>query len=267
MHNETAPIAIIDIPEQPEACLIRLAGDLDDRNSAMDDCFTRIISGEKTHVIADMSGVTMITSAAIGKLLGAKKRLLEKKGDLVLAAVDVKHKMQLNLMGVNKIFKIFNDLRAATSAYAWDVKHEPEQVKISFPSDLRIVPPVRHFISQALRNKGYSDRDSFRIETIVDEICNNAVQHGVEQSNDNITLRMKVNWDKVELDAENISDPQKIDSLNIHLNNLKNTIKSHTYADGKRGRGLALVKMLASELSANVTPAGTTVHVTKLKEG
>ena len=148
-------------------------------------------------------------------------------------------------------------------------------MKISFPSDLRIVPPVRHFISQALRNKGYSDRDSFRIETIVDEICNNAVQHGVRQSSDNITLRMKVNWDKVELDAENISDPQKIDSLNVHLNNLKNTINLHTYADGNHGsnlacafgRGLALVKMLASELSANVTPTGTTVHVTKLKEG
>jgi anti-anti-sigma factor len=267
MHNDTTPLEIIDIPELPEACLIRLSGNLDDKNAAIDDCFSRIMDSDKKHVIADMSGTTMITSAAIGKLLGIKKRLAEIKGDLVLAALDVKHKMLLNLMGVNKIFKIFNDLRAATSAYAWEVKHEAEMVKISFPSDLRIVPPVRHFISQALRNKGYSDKDSFRIETIVDEICNNAVQHGARQNNDNITLRMKVNWDKVELDAENISDPQKIDSLNVHLNNLKDAIKIHTYADGKRGRGLALVKMLASELSANVTPTGTTVHVTKLKEG
>lgn len=267
MYNDTSPIEIIDVPELPEACLIRLNGDLDDKNAAIDDCFSRIIDSEKRHVIADMSGTTVITSAAIGKLLGIKKRLTEKEGDLVLAALEVKHKMLLNLMGVNKIFKIFNDLRAATGAYAWEIKHEAELVKISFPSDLRIVPPVRHFISQALRNKGYSDRDSFRIETIVDEICNNAVQHGVKQSGDNITLRMKVNWDKVELDAENISDPQKIDSLNVHLKNLKNTINLHTYADGKRGRGLALVKMLASELSANVTSTGTTVHVTKLKEG
>ena len=72
-----------------------------------------------------MSDVTMITSAAIGKLLGIKKRLSEKEGDLVLAALDVKHKMLLNLMGANKIFKIFNDLRSAMSAYAWEVKHEP----------------------------------------------------------------------------------------------------------------------------------------------
>jgi anti-anti-sigma factor len=267
MHTTSETIQIIDIPELPEACLIRLSGNLDDKNTAMDDCFSRIMEGDKKHVIADMSGITIMTSATIGKLLGIKKRLAEKEGDLVLAALDVKHKMQLNLMGVNKIFKIFNDLRAATSAYAWEVKHEAELVKISFPSDLRVVPPIRHFISQALRNKGYSDRDSFRIETIVDEICNNAVQHGIMQSNDNITLRMKINWDKVELDAENVSDPHKIDSLKVHLDNLKNAIKFHTYADGKRGRGLALVKMLASELSADVTPTGTTVHVTKLKEG
>jgi anti-anti-sigma factor len=267
MRTASEPIEIVDIPELPEACLIRLSGNLDDKNAVLDDCFNRIVESDKKHVIADMSDVTMITSAAIGRLLGAKKRLAEKEGDLVLAALDVKHKMLFNLMGVNKIFKIFNDLRAATGAYAWEVKHEAETVKITFSSDLRIVPPVRHFISQALRNKGYSDRDSFRIETIVDEICNNAVQHGLKQSSDSITLRMKVNWDKVELDAENISDPEKIDSLNVHLNSLKDAIKIHTYADGKRGRGLALVKMLATELSANVTPTGTTVHVTKLKEG
>ena len=267
MHNDSMAIDIVNIPELPEACLIRLAGNLDDKNTAIDDCVNRIVESDKKHVIADMSGVNLITSAAIGKLLGAKKRLSEKEGDLVLAALDVKHKMLLNLMGVNKIFKIFNDLRAATSAYAWEVKHEAEVVKISFPSDLRIVPPIRHFISQALRNKGYSDKDSFRIETIVDEICNNAVQHGVIHSRDNITLKMKVNWDKVEIDAENVSDPKKIDTLNIHLNNLKDAINMPTYADGKRGRGLALVKMLATELSADVTPTGTTVHVTKLKEG
>ena len=77
----------------------------------------------------------------------------------------------------------------------------------------------------------------------------------VAGSNDNIKLRLKVNWDKVELDTENVSDPGKNkSSLTFIWNNLKNTINSHTYADGKRGGDLRLVKMLASELSRMSPP-------------
>jgi anti-sigma regulatory factor (Ser/Thr protein kinase) len=182
----------------------------------------------------------------------------------VLAAMSLELKMKFVLMGANKIFKIHNDLRSAMNAYAWEVKHETEHIRLSFPSQLAIVPAVRNFVSQVMLHKGYNDRDSFRVETIVDEICNNAVQYGSPVEHDNITLRIKVDWEKVELDAENISDPGKRDMLRMYMNNLKNNVRVH--GDEKRGRGLALVKMLASELKADVTDKGTTVHVTKLKE-
>ncbi|MBN2035567.1 MAG: ATP-binding protein [Chitinispirillaceae bacterium] len=256
---------IIPVPEFPDVCFLRLSGDLDVPGMIqLEATVADHMDPEKKHAIADMSGVTLVSSAALGKLLGLKRRFMERGGDLVLAALSLDLKMKFALMGANKIFKIYNDLRSASNAYAWEVKHESERLKISFPSNLGIVPAVRSFVSRVMLHKGYSDRDSFRVETIVDEICNNAVQYGAHTDHDNITLKMKVNWDKVEIDAENKSDPHKTDSLRMHIDNLLHD--KAVNLDERRGRGLALVKMLASELSAEINDNGTTVHVTKLKE-
>jgi len=90
------------------------------------------------------------------------------------------------------------------------------------------------------------------------------VQYGSPSGHDNVSLRIKVDWERIELDAENVSDPEKKDQLRVHLHNLDNSVQ--VKGESMRGRGLALVKMLASELTADVTDKGTTVHVTKLKE-
>jgi anti-anti-sigma factor len=265
MTEKKSTVVIDDIPSMPEVCLVRLSGDLDIGSVAvMERCFTRHADKSKKHAIADMSEVTLVASAALGKLLGIKRRFVERGGDLVLAAMSLELKMKFMLMGANRIFKIHNDLRSAMNAYAWDVKHESEHVRLSFPPQLAMVPAIRNFVSRVMVNKGYGDRDSFRIETIVDEICNNAVQYGSSGGVNNVTLRVKVDWGKIELDAENASDPAKKDLLRKHLDNLNNN--THVKVDTLRGRGLALVKMLASELSADITDKGTTVHVTKLKE-
>ena len=265
MSDEFSNISITDIPTLPETCLIYFKGVLDGKSmAAIDACINQLMGGNKKHAIADLSGVSLVTSGALGKLLGIKRRFIDRGGDLVLAAMNLDLKMKLALMGANKIFKIYGDIRSATSAYAWEIKHETEHVELSFPSNLRMVPGVRRFVSQVMRQKGYSDRDSFRIETIVDEICNNAVQYGSHKGNENINLRISVDWDKVEIDAENVSDPKKIESLKLHMKSLQE--HQGFEADEKRGRGLALVKMLASKLTADVSDKGTMVHVTKLKE-
>jgi anti-anti-sigma factor len=265
MSTDTPNVTIVPIPTLPEVCLIRLSGDLDIKGlGALDRCLEKAIGIEKKFAIADMSAVTHLSSAVLGKMLGVKQRFIEKGGDLVLAGLSLELKMKFALMGANKIFKMYGDLRSATNAYSWEVKHETERIKVSFPSNLSVVPAVRSFFSNVMRHKGYSDRDGFRVETIVDEICNNAIQYGLHRDNDNITLKVKVNWDKVEIDAENRSDPHKTGSLRIHMQNLE---QNKPVEDGdKRGRGLALVKMLASELTADINDTGTTVHVTKLKE-
>jgi anti-anti-sigma factor len=265
MSNNAPDALIEEIPQAPEICLIRLSGDLDARSAAVfDRCLADSRVNEKKFSIVDMSGVTMIASVALGKLLGLKHRFSEKGGDLVLAAISLDIKMKCVLMGVDRIFKMFSDLHSAMNTYTWDVMHEAENVKISFPPQIGVVPAIRRFVSGVMAQKGYKGRDSFRVETIVDELCNNAVEYGSKGENDNITLRMRIDWEKIELDAENVSDPAKRDQLQAFMSNVSCEVPHD--GDFKRGRGLALVKLLSSDFSADITDVGTIVHVTKIKE-
>jgi anti-anti-sigma factor len=264
--SDNAPAAMIeDIPQAPDICLIRLRGDLDIRSAAiLDSCLTESVMDGKKFAIVDLSAVTMIASVALGKLLGLKRRFSEKGGDLVLSGINIEIKMKCLLMGVDKIFKMFSDVHSAMNVYSWEVMHQAESIKLSFPPQIGVVPAVRRFVSGVMAQKGYKGRDSFRIETIVDELCNNAVEYGSKNENDNISLSMRIDWEKIELDAENVSDPAKREQLQAFMSNVSCEMPHD--GDFRRGRGLALVKLLSSDFSADVTEKGTIVHVTKIKE-
>ncbi len=264
--SDHAPAVIIEeIPKTPDVCVIRLSGDLDARSaSVFDKCLSDSAARGKNFAIADLSAVTMIGSVALGKLLGLKRRFSEKGGDLVLAAINLEIKMKCLQMGVDKIFTLYNDLHSAMNAYAWDVMHEAEKVKLSFPPKIGLVPAIRNFVSGIMTQKGYGGRDAFRVKTIVDELCNNAVEYGSKNEADNITLRLRIDREKVEIDAENVSDPEKRDQLKAVMGTV--SCEAPREGDFKRGRGLALVKLLSSDFSADITDEGTIVHVTKTKE-
>jgi anti-sigma regulatory factor (Ser/Thr protein kinase)/anti-anti-sigma regulatory factor len=259
-------IGVTDIPGAKNAVIIAFHGDLLSSSiKKISDIFDQIVKNEKFFAIADMSAVTSISSAALGEYLGGRKRLIEKGGDLVFAAIHRELRTKLSLMGANKIFNFFNDTRSAINNYRWRVEKKPEELNLSFPPYLKLVPPIRQLISRIAKHKGYSNRDSFRIETIIDEVCNNAVEHGLKDSNQEITLTVKIDPEKIEIVVTNVSDPGKLDSLQTLLRPAK-TPENNGKSDEKRGRGLALIKMLSTELSVNCSETGTTVHVKKLRE-
>ena len=264
--GNNAPVALIEeIPQTPDVCLIRLSGDLDVRSaSVFDRCLFDFAVNGKKFAIVDLSAVTAIGSVALGKFLELKRRFVERGGDLVLAAINLEIKTKCLLMGIDKVFKMYSDLHSALNAYAWDIMHEAENAVLSFPPQIGLVPAVRRFVGSVMAQKGYCGRDCFRVETIVDELCNNAVEYGSKKGNDNVTLRLRVDWEKIELDAENVSDPEKRDQLNAFMS----TVSCEVPHDGdfQRGRGLALVKLLSSDFSADITDTGTIVHITKIKE-
>lgn len=264
--SDSAPrISIEEHPQAGDLCLFRLGGDLDARCGVVfDQALSSPAIANKNFAVVEMSGVTLIGSIAMGKLLGLRRRFIERGGDAVLSSMSLEIKMKCLVMGMNKIFKIYNDLNSALSAYAWEVGHEPEDVELSFPPQTGIVPSVRRFVSGILSQKGYCSRDCFRVETIVDELCNNAIEYGSKALGDTITIRLSIDWDKIELRAENVSDPENRDLLKSFMNDISCEVPHD--GDVKRGRGLAVVKMLASDFSADVTDTGTIVHVTKMKE-
>jgi anti-anti-sigma factor len=248
---------------RPDVSIWHFAGELDSASvEPINKNFTKFLQGKQFYAIAEMSKVTHISSSAVGELMGCRQVLNEKGGDLVIAGLNLDIKTKLNQLGATKIFKFHNDLRTALNAYTWDVEQKSENVWLSFPPELTFVPPVRQFVSRIARQKGYGQRDSFRIETIVDEACNNAVEHGAPDKLRDIELFLKIDRTKLEIEVVNLSDPKKIDSLKAISKSILGTEEKKF----ERGRGLALIKMLSNDLAIDFSGKGTTVHVTKLRE-
>lgn len=259
-------IEVQDVHRSDGVVILHFSGDLvSDSVKQINECFESVIAKAKNYAIVDLTGTSTISSAALGEFMGCRKRLVEKGGDLVFTGLKLELRTKLNLMGATKIFSIYTDIRTAINAYKWEIERQPEQIQVSFPPYLKIVPPLRQLVSRIARQKGYGNRDSFRIETIVDEICNNAVEHGKSGSEECIDLTVVIDPDKIEIDVRNMSDPAKIESLTAQL--LPENSKHHkSKPDVKRGRGLTLIKMLSDELSVECTDQGTSVRVKKVRE-
>ncbi|NLP01775.1 MAG: STAS domain-containing protein [Fibrobacter sp.] len=258
-------INIKEVNATQNAVILHFSGELNsDSISEISDSFNKLESYNRNFAIADMTEASLISSAALGELMGARKRLVERGGDLVLAGLKIEIRTKLNLMGATKIFRIFSDNRSALNAYKWQVERNPEMVHVTFPPYLEIVPPLRQLISRIAKFKGYSNKDSFRIETIVDEVCNNAVEHGKQGNDQKVDLKMNIDPKKIELDVINMSDPDKMDSLKALLKPREGG--QEVQSDNKRGRGLALIKMLTDELTVDCSEKGTSVHIKKVRE-
>lgn len=257
-------IEIKEVATFPEVVILHFSGQLDvDSIKAIISSFQQVIDSNKKFAVAEVGNVNMISSAALGEFMGLRKQLLEKDGDLVFAGMNMDIRTKLSLMGATKIFRFFNDVRSSLNAFKWQKGVTPEVINVTIPSNLHLVPPLRQLASRIAKQKGYGIKDSFRIETIVDEICNNAIEHGKQGMDQNINMNIKVDQKQIEFDVVNASDPEKLATLKALLKPKKN---NEVRSDEKRGRGLALIKMLSDELSVDCSESGTIVHVKKVRE-
>lgn len=235
-------------------------------HNAIDDIhrtFDTILNGEKFFIVVDMSGVESISSAAIGELMGCRTALIEKEGDLVLAGMKIDVFETVHALDADKIFTYYQDVRSAINLYYWEYHGQVETVALNFPSELSFVPPVRQMVHRIAKQKKYSNKDAFRIETIVDEVCNNAIEHGSDVEGKEVEACIAIDRRKIEITISNKSDPDKIEALKKMSEYL--SAPKALFHD-KRGRGLALVKMLSNDFQIDSSDVGTCVHVTKLRE-
>ncbi|MFP4163966.1 MAG: ATP-binding protein [Chitinispirillaceae bacterium] len=265
MEEKTLRMETAADPIDSEVMTLRIEGDLDSSSTIMlSDIVDKIIAENRRFVIADLTGTTSMCSAALGEFMGCRKRLADRGGDLVLTGLNRDIRSKLTLMGANKVFSFYQDVRSAMHAYKWQYKNMSETVSLVFPSNLKLVPPVRQLASRLAKQKGYSGRDAFRIETIVDEICNNAVEHGKDGQGLDVSMKVIIDKDKVEVDVTNVSDPSKVSALRALLKPAAQSV--HSGSDQKRGRGLALIRMLSNDMAVDINDNGTSVRVTKLRE-
>ncbi len=242
--------------------LLHFEGDLNATDcDATAKIFQNIIDSKKYFIIALMENVTFMSSPFLGELMGCKLRLVEKGGNMVIVGLNYDLRERLIQMGADKIFQFYPDAHAAYNHYHWEYTQASQRMQVTLPPKMQTVPSLRRFISGIAKQKGYSSRDAFRIETIVDEITNNAIEHG-DTSQGEISVELRIDRKKFEFLVRNKTLMGKAAQLKYVIDSNKEPEK----ANDQRGRGLALVKLISSSINVSIDNAGTEVRITKMRE-
>ncbi|MGM0443606.1 MAG: ATP-binding protein [Fibrobacterota bacterium] len=136
------------------------------------------------------------------------------------------------------------------------------EISVSFPATIEYIPILREFVSDSLKGFGFSDKFSYRMEIMVDELAVNAVEHGSLSQKSRVDLNISIQDDFVSLNVKDEGGSRD------KLNNLQEALISsprRVSAEGNsRGNlGLEIVKMLAE--SVDVTTEGETVTKVRVK--
>jgi anti-sigma regulatory factor (Ser/Thr protein kinase) len=140
-----------------------------------------------------------------------------------------------------------------------------KEISIMMSAYLGFVPGVRTAIGRIAYNFGFDDTEAYEIETIIDEICTNAIEHGSKGGNKNIIVDCKFDKNVVEISIRDSGSPSfKVKEVMTECERLMaeeaEKIKLDTI---RRGRGLMIVKNFVDKLDISSSSEGTLVQILK----
>lgn len=221
------------------------------------------IASNHYYLVIDWGNISQIDYPALGELIGLKGDLKNLTGDFMIFNLKRNIQQHFSLIGLTNILSINDTEHEAVNRFQWQLNFESETMLIHFPNSMDYVPGMRQLVSQIASMRGFSKKDAYRIETIVDELCNNAIEHGSVHQRAQIV--MKCMFDKEKLDLTIIdsghlqNDPGHIEKL------MKRAQSAMTSSSETRGRGLPIVSMLADHINFSIENGGTAVHIQKYK--
>ena len=94
------------------ANVVTLSGELDIfKKEKLRDALAQAESADVA--IIDMTGVTFLDSAALGVLIGFKKRMAERKATVRVVLISLQLRRLFEITGLDRVFEIFPSLEAA----------------------------------------------------------------------------------------------------------------------------------------------------------
>ncbi len=257
--------------EHEDIAILELSGTISsDSSEEIRKELQQLFESKRPFFIISLSSADSIAGAVIGEILEWRSKLHQAhQGDIVLVGASTYLTQQLIEFGADKILRIFNDTESAVNYIFWEYKGLTENLLFTIPNELTVVPAIRTFVKKCVLAKGYSSREAFQVETIVDELCNNAIEHGQHGVQGVVEVALAIGRNKIEINIANgiefingeNSSPEAITRV---MQSFRDTPSSTI--DNPRGRGLALVRMLASEFDIDSSDEATCVHVTKYRE-
>ncbi|MBI2453457.1 ATP-binding protein [Candidatus Peregrinibacteria bacterium] len=145
---------------------------------------------------------------------------------------------------------------------------KPIEISIILPTNAYFLSGIRDFTLTLAKNlSGFSDQWAYRCQAVIDELCNNAIEHG-SQSDDTIKITfLSLPSDYIEFQVEDHGSGKN--SLNAKQMNdmIDEKIRSGVSATnvGFRGRGLShIVAKWTDELEfIDLSPHGLKVRARK----
>lgn len=140
-----------------------------------------------------------------------------------------------------------------------------KEITITMSAYLGFLPGVRTAIGRIAYNFGFDDTESYEIETIIDEICSNAIEHGSKGGNKDVTVDCKFDKKVVEISIRDSGSPSfKVKEVMTECERLMaeeaEKIRLETI---RRGRGLMIVKNFVDKFDISSSSDGTLVHILK----
>jgi len=127
------------------------------------------------------------------------------------------------------------------------------QIEIKLPNNVAFICALRAFIKSLARRMGFQSPKVEDIELVVDELCNNAMEHG---SDPNSLVRIVISIRDSALDIL-IRDEGKKGSRQF-LGDLPRIRRKRASPYSERGHGIYIVEMLSDYFCFSSNPMGGT---------
>ncbi len=140
------------------------------------------------------------------------------------------------------------------------------KITITLPTDSYFMSGIRDFTLSLIRNMTeFSEQWAFRFQSVVDELCNNAIEHGSALGDDIKIIFISIPHDSIEILVEDTNQGKNKTSAEALQKIVEEHRKPGYVFQGIRGRGLSkIVAEWTDELEfTNMQNGGIQVRVKK----
>ena len=130
-----------------------------------------------------------------------------------------------------------------------------ERIEIQLPSRLWYIEPILSLLRQLAERLGFCQERVADIQLVIDEICGNAIEHGSESDNNEITIRFILDEHQL---AVLIRDKGTNGKENWLTSEKLKEISQKRAPDRERGHGIYMAEQLADELKMEPNSFGGT---------
>ncbi|MBI5554491.1 MAG: ATP-binding protein [Elusimicrobia bacterium] len=138
------------------------------------------------------------------------------------------------------------------------------EMQIVIPADFCFMPGVRACISRICAGLGFDDHEAYQIETVVDEICNNAVEHGSKTSQDIVVIGCSVSAGRIDFHITD-SGNKEFRANEVFENNKRRIEQGWDLEEmNQRGRGLFIIQRMIDGMTIEKAGQGVKVSLYKI---